>query len=53
MHIPVNKPHMTGKELRYISQTRATGHLAGGEIFTKLGAGWLQEITSLASNAVR
>ena len=29
MNIPFNKPYMTGKELWYISQAHAKGHLAG------------------------
>ncbi len=33
--IPFNKPYMTGKELRYIAQAHADGHLAGDGHFTK------------------
>jgi dTDP-4-amino-4,6-dideoxygalactose transaminase len=43
--IPFNKPYMTGKELWYISQAHAKGHLAGDGGFTKLCAGWLEERT--------
>ena len=35
MNIPFNKPYMTGKELGYISQAHARGHLAGDGAFTK------------------
>jgi dTDP-4-amino-4,6-dideoxygalactose transaminase len=35
MQIPFNKPYMTGKELWYISQAHASGHLAGDGMFTK------------------
>ncbi len=34
MDIPFNKPYMTGKELGYISQAHANGHLAGDGEFT-------------------
>ena len=33
--IPFNKPYMTGKELWYISQAHAAGHLAGDGQFTR------------------
>ena len=45
MQIPFNKPYMTGKELWYISQAHAKGHLAGDGSFTKLCAGWLESRT--------
>lgn len=45
MNIPFNKPYMTGKELWYISQAHAKGHLAGDGDFTKLCAGWLESRT--------
>lgn len=45
MIIPFNKPYMTGKELWYISQAHAKGHLAGDGSFTKLCAGWLEDRT--------
>src|SRR5688572_2541140 len=45
MHIPFNKPHMTGKELWYISQAHANGHLAGDGSFTKKCSAWLEERT--------
>lgn len=40
--IPFNKPYMTGKELGYISQAHARGHLAGDGEFTRKCHDWLQ-----------
>lgn len=45
MHIPFNKPYMTGKELWYIAQAHANGHLAGDGAFTKLCHEWLESRT--------
>ncbi len=45
MNIPFNKPHMTGKELWYIAQAHANGHLAGDGSFTKKCNGWLEQRT--------
>ena len=45
MNIPFNKPYMTGKELWYISQAHAKGHLAGDGSFTKHCAAWLESHT--------
>jgi dTDP-4-amino-4,6-dideoxygalactose transaminase len=42
MKIPFNKPYMTGKELGYISQAHANGHLAGDGEFTRRCNGWLE-----------
>lgn len=42
MKIPYNKPYMTGKELWYISQAHANGHLAGDGDFTKKCHAWLE-----------
>lgn len=41
MNIPFNKPYMTGKELWYISQAHANGHLAGDGSFTRKCSAWL------------
>lgn len=46
--IPFNKPYMTGKELWFIAQAHANGHLAGDGIFTKQCAGWLEQRTGAA-----
>ncbi len=43
--IPFNKPYMTGKELWYISQAHANGHLAGDGEFSKKCSSWLQDRT--------
>ena len=40
--IPFNKPYMTGKELWYIAQAHANGHLVGDGSFTKHCRGWLE-----------
>lgn len=45
MSIPFNKPYMTGKELWYIAQAHAQGHLAGDGVFTKLCSQWLERTT--------
>jgi dTDP-4-amino-4,6-dideoxygalactose transaminase len=42
MEVPFNKPYMTGKELWYISQAHAAGHLAGDGRFTKWCSHWLE-----------
>jgi len=42
MKIPYNKPYMTGKELWYISQAHANGHLAGDGDFTRKCHAWLE-----------
>lgn len=43
MAIAFNKPYMTGKELWYISQAHASGHLAGDGQFTKKCSAWLEQ----------
>lgn len=45
MNIPFNKPYMTGKELWYISQAHASGHLAGDGQFTRKCSAWLEQRT--------
>jgi dTDP-4-amino-4,6-dideoxygalactose transaminase len=40
--IPFNKPYMTGRELWYIAQAHANGHLAGDGEFTKKCHAWLE-----------
>lgn len=40
--IPFNRPHMTGKELFYISQAHFNGSLAGDGQFTKRCHEWLE-----------
>jgi dTDP-4-amino-4,6-dideoxygalactose transaminase len=41
--IPFNKPYMTGRELWYISQAHANGHLSGDGPFTKKCHQWLRD----------
>ena len=43
MHIPFNKPYMTGKELWYISQAHANLHLSGDGEFTRRCSAWLEK----------
>jgi dTDP-4-amino-4,6-dideoxygalactose transaminase len=43
--IPFNKPYMTGRELWYIAQAHANGHLAGDGAFTKRCHDWLETQT--------
>jgi dTDP-4-amino-4,6-dideoxygalactose transaminase len=43
MNIPFNKPYMTGKEIGYISQAHARGHLSGDGAFTKRCNAWLED----------
>ncbi len=43
MNVSFNKPYMTGKELWYISQAHAKGHLAGDGDFTKKCSAWLEQ----------
>ena len=45
MNIPFNKPYMTGKELWYIAQAHAKGHLAGDGEFTRKCHAWLETRT--------
>jgi dTDP-4-amino-4,6-dideoxygalactose transaminase len=41
--IPFNRPYMTGRELAYISEAHANGHLAGNGSFSKRCATWLED----------
>ncbi|MBE7369921.1 dTDP-4-amino-4,6-dideoxygalactose transaminase [Ramlibacter pallidus] len=43
MKVPFNKPYMTGKELEYIAQAHASGHLSGDGAFTKRCSAWLEQ----------
>ena len=40
--IPFNKPYMTGKELGYIGEAHANGHLAGNGQFSRQCGAWLE-----------
>ena len=43
--IPFNKPYMTGRELDYIAEAHANGHLSGDGPFTKRCNTWLEATT--------
>ncbi len=43
MKIPFNKPYIVGKELHYIAEAHANGHLSGDGPFTKRCDAWLRE----------
>lgn len=43
--IPFNKPYMTGRELWYIAQAHAKGHLSGDGMFTQKCNEWLEAKT--------
>ena len=43
--VSFNKPHLTGKELRYIGEAHALGQLSGDGEFTKRCNAWLEEET--------
>ncbi len=45
-HVAFNRPYMTGKELHYIAQAHAGGHLAGDGPFTRRCHAWLEEATT-------
>lgn len=42
--VPFNRPHLTGRELSYISQAHLNGQLAGDGHFTKLCESWLENL---------
>ena len=48
-NIPFNRPYMTGKELWYVSQAHAKGHLAGDGAFSKRCNAWLESRTGSRS----
>jgi dTDP-4-amino-4,6-dideoxygalactose transaminase len=43
--IPFNRPYMTGKELDYIAEAHANGHLSGDGPFTRRCNAWLERAT--------
>ena len=45
MKIPFNKPYMTGKELKYITEAHSRGHLSGDGSFTRRCQRWMEEQT--------
>jgi len=42
MRIPFNRPHVVGKELAYVAEAQANGHLSGDGPFTKRCHSWLE-----------
>lgn len=46
--VPFNRPYMTGKELGYIAQAHAVGHLAGDGEFTRRCHRWIEQQTGSA-----
>ena len=47
--IPFNKPYMTGRELEYIADAHARGHLSGDGPYTRRCNQWLREATGAGS----
>jgi dTDP-4-amino-4,6-dideoxygalactose transaminase len=45
MHIPFNRPYLTGKELKYIEKAHAQGQLSGNGPFTQKCQAWLERKT--------
>jgi dTDP-4-amino-4,6-dideoxygalactose transaminase len=45
MPVPFNKPYMTGRELEFVAQAHAEGHLSGDGTFTKRCHAWLEART--------
>lgn len=45
MSVPFNRPHLTGRELEYISQAHGNSILAGDGPFTKKCHAWLEQRT--------
>jgi dTDP-4-amino-4,6-dideoxygalactose transaminase len=43
--IPFNRPYMTGRELDYIAEAHANGHLSGDGPFTRRCHAWLEKTT--------
>ncbi|MCA9778732.1 MAG: dTDP-4-amino-4,6-dideoxygalactose transaminase [Candidatus Eremiobacteraeota bacterium] len=43
MHIPFNKPYLTGQELQFVQESLASGHLSGNGPFTKKCQAFFQE----------
>lgn len=43
MKVPFNRPYQSGKELKYLAQAQAGGHLSGDGPFTHKCHAWLEE----------
>src|SRR5258707_7611367 len=48
MAVPFNKPYIAGKELDYIAQAFAAGHLSGNGQFTQQAHQWLEDYSGAA-----
>jgi dTDP-4-amino-4,6-dideoxygalactose transaminase len=48
MAVPFNRPYVAGKELEYIAQACASGHLSGNGEFTKRAQAWLEDYSGSA-----
>src|SRR6266581_6064124 len=48
-HVGFNRPFLTGRELAYISEAHAQGHLAGDGSFTSRCSSWLEARTGCRS----
>ncbi|HEV2460841.1 MAG TPA: dTDP-4-amino-4,6-dideoxygalactose transaminase [Ktedonobacterales bacterium] len=48
MAIPFNRPYVAGKELEYIAEACASGHLSGNGQFTWRAQAWLEEYSGSA-----
>jgi dTDP-4-amino-4,6-dideoxygalactose transaminase len=48
MHIPFNRPYLTGNELKYIQEAHTLGQLSGDGSFTRKCHLWLEEHTHCA-----
>jgi len=49
LNIPFNRPFLTGRELTYLEQAAASGHLSGDGPFSKRCQRWLSERVGCAS----
>lgn len=43
MNVPFNRPHVTGKELEYVTEAVERSHLSGDGVFTKRANAWLAD----------
>ena len=48
MAIPFNRPYVSGKELEYIAEACANGHLSGNGKFTQRAQRWLEKYSGCA-----
>lgn len=48
MAVPFNRPYVAGREMEYIAQALASGHLSGNGEFTRRTQSWLEEYSGSA-----